>query len=70
MFDPSRPCGSKTRSNNRYSRDELNRLAKSLHIKGYNTMHMDALCTAIRTKSPLTTPSAPTPSAPSAFACE
>ena len=48
MFDPSRPCGNKTRAKDRYNRDELNMLAKDLDIKGYTTMDMDALCTAIR----------------------
>ena len=62
MLDPSRPCGSKTRSKNRYSREELLQIAKSLNIKGYSTMDMDALCTALRAQKPLTT--TPTASVP------
>jgi len=64
MFDPSRPCGGKTRSKNRYSRDELNMLAKSLHIKGRSTMDMDALCAAVKKKSPLPPLVATTPTSP------
>lgn len=59
MFDPSRPCGSKTRAMNRYSRRELLQIAKALHIKGYSTMDMDALCNAVRAQQLPTTSQSP-----------
>ena len=80
MFDPSKPCGSKIRSKNRYTRQQLLALAKVLHIKGHSTMDMDALCTAVRETSTtfdpvppvvvMTTPSSPLlPATPSKSLC-
>ena len=43
-FDKSRPCGSKTRAKNRYTRDELEIMAKECGIEKYKTKTMDVLC--------------------------
>lgn len=47
IFDKSRPCGSKTRAKNRYTRTELENLAQNCGIVNYKTKTMDELCTEI-----------------------
>jgi len=47
VLDTSRPCGSKTRAKNRYTRDELLSLAKENEVAGYSKMNMDQLCAAL-----------------------
>jgi hypothetical protein len=54
IFDKSRPCGSKTRAKNRYTRTELEILAQSCGILNYKTKTMDELCLEIaKSKSPV-----------------
>jgi len=50
VFDPTRPCGSRTRAEGRYTKDELNACAKAYGIKGYSKMNMDDLCEALKEK--------------------
>jgi len=57
IFDKSRPCGSKTRAKNRYTRDELENMAKDYGIENYKTKTMDTLCSEIGGHAPYPTPS-------------
>ena len=57
IFDKSRPCGSKTRAKNRYTRDELETIAKNCGIENYKTKNMDILCSEIGGHTPYKTPS-------------
>ena len=49
MFNSSRPCGTRTRSAGRYTRAELDALAKSLGVP-YVGMTMDKVCSDLRSR--------------------
>lgn len=69
FLDKSRPCGSKTRAKNRYTRDELEMMAQHCGIEHYKTKNMDVLCSEIakspnpkpKTKSPNPKPKSKSP---------
>jgi hypothetical protein len=47
-FDPTRPCGTKTRAPGRYTRAELDNIAIAYGIVDYKIMTMDELCATLR----------------------
>lgn len=51
MLDSTRPCGSKVKSSNRYTRNELDKLAKECNVPKYKTKNMDMLCKEMSPKS-------------------
>lgn len=46
-FDPSRPCGTHAKGSNKYTRQELEKIARSLGINGIKQKTMDQLCKEI-----------------------
>jgi hypothetical protein len=47
-FDPTRPCGTRTRAPGRYTRKELDDIAMAYGIRDFKQMTMDALCDALK----------------------
>lgn len=64
IFDPSRPCSSKTKAQNRYTRKELEEVAEYYGIKNIKTKKMDELCQELA-KASLTKSSASSVPSPS-----
>lgn len=50
-FDPTRPCGTKTRAPGRYTRKELDDIALAYGIQGYKQMTMDDLCDVLKKRN-------------------
>lgn len=48
VINPERPCSARSRAKNKYSRAELNAMAKDCQIKGYKAMSIDELCVALK----------------------
>lgn len=69
MIDPERPCDSKNRKKNRYTKEELMRIAASLSHppSNLNKMTMDSLCAFL--KRVPKTPHKPTPTSPPLNKC-
>lgn len=50
-FDPTRPCSSRTRAKNRYTRKDIEEAAGKCDVRPVKRVKMDALCASVKTKA-------------------